>query len=142
MKLTERQAEKAIGLRELLTKQRPDGEMAYVGYIDFTRALGKMLDGVDEAQSPTEMKATFDTAWRSYARYLGAEQDRILMQTLGNDEELVNKVKEHENGRRIVHRILERVREKHGGINAEIDASRIDVTDILVEEMDGEWDDA
>jgi len=138
MKLTNRQQEKAIGLRELLNKNRPKAEITWSGYIDFTRALGKMLDGIDEAQSPTEMKATFDMAWRAYAKYWGAEHDRILMQALGNDEALVSKVKEHENGQRIVYRILERVKEKHGGINAEIDASSIEITDILVEEMDDE----
>jgi len=139
MKLNDRQQEKAIGLRQLIKSPRPCDEKGWSAHIDFTRALAKMLDGIDVIQSPVAMKETFDRAWRAYAHYWANENDRVLFEALGSDEILVAKVKEHENGRRIVNRILARVKEQYGGINPEVNASSVEITDILTEEMDGEW---
>lgn len=139
MRLNDNQQEKAIGLRELLTKARPEGAVEWAAYMDFTRALGKMLDGADHIQMPTEIKQVFDQAWKAYIRLWGALNNRILTEALG-DEELLNKVKEHRNGKTIVNRILQRIKEQNGGvITSEVDARSTEVTDILSEEMD-EWD--
>jgi hypothetical protein len=136
MKLSNGQQEKSIGLRGLLNSPRPADERGWSAFMDFTRALGKMLDGLDAVQSPGEMKDNLNHAWNAYAKYWGYEHERLLLEALGNDEMLLNRIKEHENGRRIVNRIIDRVRKQHGGvISSEANASSVEITDILVEEI-------
>ena len=139
MKLNNRQQEKAIALRNLLITARPEGETAWTALMDYSRALGGMLDAVDDFTTPTEIKAAFDAAWQAYIRIWGAEHERVLSEALGNDELLLTKVKEHANGQRIVNRIIQRVKDSQGGINPQVTGSSIEVTDILLEEMSDDW---
>ena len=134
--LTEAQQEKAIGLRELLTtKERPEGEGAWEAYIDFSRAIGIMLDGLDVVVEPTEIKGAFDAAWRAFVTLWGKERHRLLNEALGGDGVLLDQVRHHRNGEVVVQRILARVREQHGAITTGLDVSTIEITDILAEEM-------
>ena len=161
MKLTERQQEKAIGVRELLSPKgesckecgqsvslasswsermdSPDGD-AWFAFVDCTRALGKMINGLDDIQSLSEMRSTFDDTWKAYIKFWGREHERLLRQALGYDAMLLDRVKEHQNGKRIVDRILERIKKSNGGtISTGIDAAAVDVVDILEDEMGSEW---
>jgi len=148
MKLTYRQQEKAIAVRELLNQGEvpwservvcPDGD-TWFAFVDCTRALGKMIDGLDEVKTPNEMRVAFDAAWKAYICFWGAEHQRLLNQALGHDAILVDKVKGHRNGKRIVNRILERIKKSNGGtISTGINAAAVEVVDILEEEMGNEW---
>lgn len=161
MKLTDRQQEKAIGVRQLLSPKGkcckacgqssslvswsdrlvcPDEGNVWFAFVDCTRAIAKIIDGLDEVQEPGEIKKAFNAAWRSYIDFWGHEHKRLLCQALGNDAMLVDRVKEHKNGQRIINRILDRIKESNGGtISTGINAASVDIVDILQDEMGDEW---
>jgi hypothetical protein len=132
--LTQKQGEIAIAVRQLLQEARPEDE-AWADYIDFTRAVARMLDALDGFVPLSDMKPVFDEAWQKYSKLWAAAHKRVIIQSLGGDESLWERVQGHANGRNVVQRILKRVKEQHGAISSAVDASSVEVLDILNEEM-------
>jgi len=133
MKLTIEQQEKAIGLRQLL-KSEPS-EIGWEAYLDFTRAVAKMLDGLDTFVRPLEMKEAMDQAWNNFVNVWRGENERLILESIG-DPALLDQVKNHPNCNKICRQILDRVRTqaaKSTGLG--MTATNVDVTDILSKGM-------
>jgi len=131
VKLTQNQQEKAIAIRKLLESQC--SEQSWKNYIDCTRAIAKMLDGLDVLLSPDEMKNTFDEGWKNYAQLWAFEHERVMLNLLGGNKLLLETVKKHPNAQTIISRIMERIKEQ-GGIKPGIDTS-VEVADILFDQF-------
>jgi len=137
MKLTIEQQEKAIALRRLFNSEPPAAAEAWASYVDFTRAMARMIDGVDSLVLPSEMQQVFSSAWKSFARLWGSEQQRLVLEAIGGDESLREQVREHPKGRQVLRRILYRVKETKGSLSFGLSATDVDVADILVQEIPG-----
>jgi len=137
MKLTAEQQEKAIALRRLFNSEPPTAEEAWASYVDFTRAMAQMIDGIDSLINPCGMQQVFGTAWKSFAKLWGSEQQRLVLEAIGGDESLLEQVREHPQGRQVLRRILDRVKETKGTLSFGLSATDVDVADILVQEIPG-----
>lgn len=129
-KLTDRQTEIAISVRELAKTPEND---SWGDFVDFTRAVATMIEGVEALIHPSEMQTRFSQAWQAYANLWGTEHNRIIRDCLGSDEEF-ERIKAHPNGRNVIGRILSRVKEVHGDITPGM-AVNVDVADILFDEL-------
>ena len=135
MKLTHEQSEKAIALRGLLKSKLPENEGAWESYLDFTRAMGKILDGMDVFVPAPEMKKAFAHAWSSFAELRGIETRRMVLEALDGNQELFEQVEEHPNSIAICRRIVKRIEKKKGSLFLGVQSSDVDITDILEEDM-------
>lgn len=138
MKLTTEQQEKAVGLRLLLRSDPPESEAGWKAYQDFTRALAQMLDGLDTFVRPAEIKGKFDRAWRAFCSVWNEENQRIILAAIGGDEALLDQVKSHPNGSKMCDQIMERVMKQTDMIFG-MNVAEMDVTDILAEGMENEY---
>lgn len=130
MRLTDEQIEKVVALRELL-RSNPSEEQ-WEHYIDFTRCLAQLLDVLDNQSSPKKVKVILDKIWATFLKLWSKENQRIILETMDGDEALLDQVRGHPNGREILNRILERVKQQKGEATGVV-ASDVDISDILSE---------
>lgn len=130
MKLNARQMEIATAIREIT--QVPDNE-SWGDFTDLMRAFACMIEGSENLVKPKIMQQHFQHAWDASAKLWMFENNRILRDCLGGQEDF-DRVAEHPNGRDAFGRILQRVREVHGNLSPGMVVA-VNVDDIL-EELD------
>ncbi len=96
--------------------------------------MALVFDGVANGIHPSEMAKHFSQAMHCYVRLMNDTHKTALEDILGGKQK-VALVLNHDNAENIVHRILERVAETHGGVIPGKEFGNINVDDILAEEM-------
>ena len=91
-----------------------------------------MLDVLDNQSSPKKVKVILDKIWATFLKLWSKENQRIILETMDGDEALLDQVRGHPNGREILNRILERVKQQKGEATGVV-ASDVDISDILSE---------
>lgn len=130
MELTDRQSEIRMAINEVAKTPVND---SWGDFIDFTRAVATMIEGVETLVSPQVMEKRFSAAWQAFAKICVAENNRILRDCLGSDEEF-DRVKNHPNGGNALGRILRRVKDVHGELTPGMSID-VDIDDILADEL-------
>lgn len=129
-KRIERQLDIASAIREVIPP--PDNEV-WGAFTDLIRAVAAIVDGAETLVNPKLQQDRFQAAWEACAKLWSAENNRILRDCLGGQEDF-NRVAEHPNGQDAFGRILQRVRETHGDLSPGM-VVEVEVNDIL-EELD------
>lgn len=112
----------------------PDTD-SWGSFQDCISAIATIIEGVESLTHPQEMQKRLQQVWQSCAEAWRVEHERIILECLGGTEE-VQLVKSHPNGKNAIGRILERVREIHGGrIMPGMDMDDVEVGDILSDEQ-------
>jgi len=134
MRITQEQSEKAIAIRALIKSNAPENSNAWTNYIDFSRAVAQMIDGLDTFVSPDQMKGIFDRAYSSFAQVWSEENKRIILEILDGNEEVFNAISDHPNAIKIIHRILVKIKKELGPLGIGTVVTGVDISDILLEE--------
>lgn len=124
--LNNRQVELGTAIREIVPP--PDSE-SWGHHMDLTRAVAKILDSSRVLTNPREVQKSFQAAWAASAGIWLSESHRILRDSLGGQDDF-DRVQEHPNGRKAFSRILDRVKETHGELQA---GMAVEVDDILLD---------
>lgn len=105
--------------------------LVFQSYTDMSRSIAVILDSIHNLRSPEQLQEALSTIWLSYGILIRAEYDRLLTEAIG-DQQKFTKIKEHEDGIEIIHKVLERIQVKLGRqIQIGDSAQNIDIKDIL-----------
>lgn len=127
-KLTDRQAEIAIAVREVA--KTPDNE-SWGAFVDFTRAIAAMIEGAESLAHPLDMQKRNRVVWEAYSKMWLQAHDQIVKDCLGSQREF-DRVKSHPEGKDAIARILSRVKEVHGELTPGMEVN-VNVGDIIAE---------
>jgi hypothetical protein len=125
--MTENQLAKAEKVREIFNIQEFSDVFTA---LDFSDAMGLVLDGVDGLENPDIMQAKFVHAWKQYAMVWIVECNAALKVAVGSDDRW-EQMKSHPEGITIGQRILERI-STDGRISKRMEVTT-KVDDILAE---------
>ncbi len=131
MELNPRQFELAIRVRTELLKNvpRPEGD-DWVRFIDITRAVAVMLDGLGSLTNSKQINQAFRVGYVAFSALCIDEHNRILVDLLGEDGH--RRMREHPEGRAMYRDIMARVEAAHGAEKPPIGNLQVDVEDILI----------
>jgi hypothetical protein len=136
MKLTPEQTTKAREVRAIFdTSQFRELVLAY----DFSDAMALILDGVNTLADPGEMQARFNQLWAAYARLWSSENRHIIVEALGGDGALWDRITEHPNGAVVGHGIMERIRDAHGELTPGMKVDIVHVDDLLLDHFGADF---